>query len=78
MKGLKNSIRLCITSRSHLQLENNFHNVLRLDIEAHTSDVEQYIGFQLDTNERLNDLTIEEPSLRSEIIQRLTDTAAGM
>ncbi|KAK3686838.1 hypothetical protein LTR37_019429 [Vermiconidia calcicola] len=78
MKGLKDTIRLCVASRSHLQLETKLHNVLRLDIEAHEADVKQYITFQVDTNERLNDMTIEEPSLRSEIIQRLTDTAAGM
>jgi hypothetical protein len=75
---MESFVRLSITSRPNLDLKMKFTNISRLEIVARGSDVQSYLESVIDTNDRLCNLTVEDPNLKGDIMKRLTNKAAGM
>jgi hypothetical protein len=75
---MEHFVRLFITSRPHLHLETKFTNISRFDILARGFDIQTYLEFEIDTNDRLCDLTAQDPNLKGDIVKRLNEKAAGM
>jgi hypothetical protein len=49
-----------------------------IEIAAHTADIAEYVTAQIEERIRTRSLRIHDPLLKDEIIQRLTEGAAGM
>jgi Cdc6-like AAA superfamily ATPase len=49
-----------------------------IEIAAHTADIAEYVTAQIEERIRTRSLRIHDPLLKNEIIQRLTEGAAGM
>jgi hypothetical protein len=71
-------LRLFITSRPYLHLGTIFANISRLDIVARGSDIQAYLESEIDKNDRLCHLTALDPKLKVDIIESLSQKAAGM
>ena len=71
-------VRLFITSRPHLCLETKFRGLTRVELRAREEDIQSYLEAELETNDRLHDLTADNPKLRAEITSRVNEKAAGM
>jgi len=69
---------MLITSRPNLYLQKMFSNISRLEIATEISDVQTYVESEIDRNDRLCDLTSQDPDLKLHIVKTVSEKAAGM
>ncbi len=67
-----------VTSRLHIDLEEKFANIYRVEIRASYSDIEAYLKSEIKTNSRLSKFTAKYPKLEEEIMTSVNEKAAGM
>jgi hypothetical protein len=77
-KKMEPYVRLFITSRPNLYLKTELTAIYQINIVARGSDIQTYLKSVIDTNNRLCDLTAQDPNLKVDIIKRLNETADGM
>lgn len=78
LRGLPANTKLIITSRGNVDVEDEFKDVIKVDIIANEKDVRAYLKGQLS---RFNEAIFEGPngsSHRDEIIKTIIDCAGGM
>ncbi|KLU88296.1 hypothetical protein MAPG_07283 [Magnaporthiopsis poae ATCC 64411] len=75
---LERDIRLLITSRPVLDLQDTFSSLCRIDITAHESDIRVYLESEIDTDKRMRHFTTIDQNLRADIIRSLQVMADGM
>ena len=78
LTGLCPPIRLLVTSRPHIPIKAKFPNAYRIDIIADQDDLQRYTESQVASRARLGDLVSTRPALKSIIIDKLSQNAAGM
>lgn len=78
LRQVQSSIRILITSRPSLELQEKFTNVCRLDIFANSSDIQSYLKDEIERNSRLSKLIKTDPELEADIMKTLVEEAAGM
>jgi len=71
-------VKIFITSRSHLDLQAKFRNKSRIDISANASDIKTYLEYEIKANNRLCLLTARDVKLEKDIVENLSEKAAGM
>ena len=74
---LEPSVRVFLTSRPHLDLQEQFANLSRIDIAANDSDIRAYLAYQI-SRSRISIFTRKDAKLREDIIENLSGKAAGM
>lgn len=72
------NVKLLITSRPLLSIEQQFHGVERLDILANIDDVRKYIEDRIPGENRLARHVERHPSLRNDIVDRIIANVRGM
>ena len=70
-------IRVFVTS-GHIDLQLKFTNIFEVEILARPSDIEAYLEFEINSNNRLSLFTAKDPKLKEDIIQSINEKAAGM
>lgn len=69
---------LFITSRPHLDLQPQFSDLVQIDIAASSSDIRVYLESEISNNIRMSLLTNRDTGLKAQIIDTITQKAAGM
>ncbi|MCJ1307667.1 hypothetical protein MMC25_001315 [Agyrium rufum] len=77
-RKLATSVRLLITSRANLQLQDRFPDLNMIDIVAQPFDVQAYLESQIDTHDRMLMFTAKDSNLKKDIIEEVNEKAAGM
>ncbi|RSL87145.1 hypothetical protein CDV31_016307 [Fusarium ambrosium] len=75
---VKSSVHLLITSRSNLDLTMSFKNLSRINVFAHSSDVEAYLNSKMSAKMRMRSFIAKDPTLRDDVINKLLEKADGM
>ncbi|PHH65759.1 hypothetical protein CDD81_1486 [Ophiocordyceps australis] len=75
---LESCIRLFITSRHSVVLENRFSNMQRINLTAHKEDIRAYLQGRLEQNSRLRSLDTQVAGLKAQIVEKLLEQANGM
>lgn len=78
MKKLEGSVRFLFTSRPPIDDPAQFENLTRLEISASESDVETYLGLEINNDSRLCKLLAKDRGLKDKIIQLIKSNADGM
>ncbi|KAM4067399.1 ankyrin repeats (3 copies) domain-containing protein [Hirsutella rhossiliensis] len=71
-------LRLFITSRPSVELDETFSNLRRIEVAAQADDIRSYLEHRLNTNANIRALSVQDPRLKSTILQRLLEQANGM
>ena len=74
LQHLQPKLRLLITSRPHINLQDDF----RLDIRAHDTDIERYLVRRIEMMNKLQLNVQRNPGLREAIVQGILLKASGM
>ncbi|KAM5357250.1 hypothetical protein ACJZ2D_016458 [Fusarium nematophilum] len=75
---VKSSVHLLITSRSNLDLTTSFQNLSRINVFAHSSDVEVYLNSKMSASKRMSSFIARDPTLRDDVIHKLLEKTDGM
>ena len=78
LQRLLPDIRLLVTSRHSVSIENAFENDARLEIRANDEDVERYLRGRIRKEPRLLPHVKTDPTLEQQIITIIIDRAQGM
>ncbi|KAJ7589272.1 hypothetical protein C8J56DRAFT_784516, partial [Mycena floridula] len=76
--SLLNHIHLLVTSRDILSISQEFENIPRIPIEAHSKDLETYIRGRITSDIKLKKLVKDDSILAAEITGKVISKAAGM
>ncbi|KAJ7572822.1 hypothetical protein C8J56DRAFT_806279, partial [Mycena floridula] len=78
LQSLPDHVHLLVTSRDILSISQEFENIPRISIEAHSKDLETYIRGRITTDSKLTKLVKDDSALAAEIIEQVILKAAGM
>ncbi|KAJ7576471.1 ankyrin repeat-containing domain protein [Mycena floridula] len=71
-------LNVLITSRDISTIAQEFTNDARIDVRAHDEDVLSYISYRIKHEKRLKNIVKEDAVLKKEIVEQVTEKAAGM
>ena len=78
LHSLKPGFNMLITSRDLPTIERQLSNAVRLDVQARSDDILQYLRERITSSERLKSHMNKDPSLESLISTTITTRAEGM
>ena len=74
----KGQLSLALLSRNEVNIRGYMRGYRNIEIAAYTEDVALYVMAQIEERIRAKRLWLHDPRLKEEIIQALTEGAAGM
>ena len=71
-------VRIFLTSRPHVDLREHFTNTCCINIAANVSDIKAYLAYKINKSSRIAMFTRKDTKLGEDIIEILSQKAAGM
>ena len=78
LRSLGSNVSMLVTSRNLASIAQEFHETKHLDIRASDKDVEKYIEGRIPLEPSLQTHVDNDPSLREEIVEKITENIQGM
>lgn len=72
------NVKLLLLSRDEFEIREFLDTNPRISIAAENRDLRLYVGYEIEERMRKNQLRIKSPSLKEQIVERLTNGAEGM